>query len=170
MDEKRCSRCKMSRNADQFISKRGDTNTKMCLECRSREILRCEHDRQKHHCRECRTGLCIHDKHKYSCKRCLDPMKLTILEMLRGSKASDRKKDRYDANNFVDKCFIEMLMDESLECHYCSIEMQLIDCDDTLCTIERLDNRIGHTKANCVLACRKCNFRHQGPGTYKIST
>ena len=40
--------------------------------------------------------------------------------------------------------------------------MQLINYDNTLCTIERLDNSIGHTKANCVLACRKCNVSKVG--------
>ena len=40
--------------------------------------------------------------------------------------------------------------------------MQLINYDDTLVTIERLDNKIGHIKANCVLACRKCNCSRVG--------
>ena len=82
--------------------------------------------------------------------------------MFFGSKRHDIKIDKYDANNFIDKCFIEMLMDESMECYYCKIQMQLVNFDDTLCTIERLDNRIGHTKANCVLACRKCNVSKVG--------
>ena len=77
--------------------------------------------------------------------------------MIKGSKCSDIKKNRYDPNNFIDKCFLEMLMDESMECYDCDIEMQLINYDDTLCTIRRLDDKIGHTKANCVLSCRSCN-------------
>lgn len=51
----------------------------------------------------------------------------------------------------------EMLMDESMQCYYCHKEMQLTEYNDTLGTIERFNNTIGHIKSNCVLACRKCN-------------
>lgn len=41
--------------------------------------------------------------------------------------------------------------------------MQFIKFQEDLCTIERLDNNIGHIKSNCVLACYpKCNVRRVG--------
>ena len=40
--------------------------------------------------------------------------------------------------------------------------MQFIEFNSTLCTIEQLDNTIGHIKSNCVLACRTCNYSRVG--------
>jgi hypothetical protein len=82
--------------------------------------------------------------------------------MIKNSKTKDIKYNRYDANNFIDRCFLEWIMDESMNCHYCKFEMQFIEYDGDLCTIERLDNSIGHTKANCVLACKACNIGRIG--------
>lgn len=131
-----------------------------CRECNGSQI--CDHGRRKEQCKDCDgNGICEHNKHRYFCKICSNPTKITIKRMLRQSKTNDIKKGRYDANNFIDKCFIEMLMDESMNCHYCKKEMQLIEFNDDLCTIERLDNSIGHIKSNCVLACRKCNSKHK---------
>lgn len=131
-----------------------------CKDCGGTSI--CEHNKVRQLCKICGgSQICEHNKQKQYCKKCGDPKKITIKYMLAASKHSDIKKERYDANNFIDKCFIEMLMDESMECHYCKIEMQLIEFNDTLCTIERLDNSIGHIKSNCVLICKKCNLKHQ---------
>lgn len=133
----------------------------LCPACGGTSI--CEHGKQKHVCRECDgASICLHNKRKQQCKLCDDSQKITINRMIKCSKKSDIKYKRYDANNFIDKCFIEMLMDESMQCHYCKYEMQLITFNDTLCTIERLDNSIGHIKSNCVLACRKCNYSRIG--------
>ena len=82
--------------------------------------------------------------------------------MIRHSKEADIKKDLYDANNFIDYCFISSLVDESTKCYYCKVQMQFIEYNSTLCTIERLDNKIGHIKSNCVLACRTCNVSRVG--------
>jgi hypothetical protein len=82
--------------------------------------------------------------------------------MIKHSKHRDKKSNLYDPNNFIDKCFLKGLMDESMQCYYCSIIMQLINYNDSLCTIERLNNQIGHIKSNCVLACRKCNISRVG--------
>jgi hypothetical protein len=108
------------------------------------------------------TSICPCGKIKYVCKTCGDPIKLTIRNMINNSKHKDIKKNKYDANNFIDKCFIQSLIEELTKCFYCDIQMQFIENDDTLCTIERLDNRIGHIKSNCVLACRKCNYSNIG--------
>lgn len=131
-----------------------------CKKCNGVEI--CEHKRRRQYCKDCGgSQICAHDKQKHYCKYCGDPKKITIKQMLYSSRYSDIKKERYDANNFIDKCFIETLMDETMNCHYCKIEMQLTEFNDTLCTIERLDNSIGHIKSNCVLVCKKCNLKHQ---------
>ena len=36
--------------------------------------------------------------------------------------------------------------------------LQYIEYNETLATIERLDNNIGHIKSNCVIACKDCNI------------
>ena len=79
--------------------------------------------------------------------------------MIRHSKATDKKYDRYDANNFIDMCFLNGLVEEYPNCYWddCKVELQFSEYQDNLATIERLDNSIGHTKANCVLACLKFN-------------
>ena len=107
-------------------------------------------------------SLCQCGKEKNSCKKCSDPIRITISSMINHSKQKDIQKNRYDANNFIDRPFLKQLIDKSTLCFYCNIQMQFIDNNDTLCTIERLNNSIGHTKANCVLACRKCNYSKVG--------
>ena len=50
-------------------------------------------------------------------------------------------------------------------CHYCDVSMQTgnMMLPDGL-TVERLDNRVGHLKSNCVLACHTCNVHRVGDG------
>jgi hypothetical protein len=139
----------------------------------------CEHKRPKHQCGQCGTGLCEHGRlgtcrdcgHKYctherqqnKCRECGDPIKITILKMIQGSKWADKKSDRYDANNFIDYCFMEQLLeDEGRTCCYCEVELQYVERKNTLGTIERIDNSIGHTKANVRIACLECNTRRVG--------
>lgn len=76
-------------------------------------------------------------------------------------KYSDKKKNRYDEKNIVDKEFLKKLYTDQKECcFYCKVKMitnqNLIRPPNRL-TIERKNNNIGHTKTNCVLACFKCN-------------
>ena len=125
----------------------------------------CEHGIHKQGCLICEgtnTIKCIHDVRKVNCKKCAnEPKKILIKRMISHSRETDKKHNRYDADRFIDKCFIESLIDESMYCYYCKKEMQIIEYNDDICTIERLDNNIGHIKSNCVLACRGCNNRHQ---------
>jgi hypothetical protein len=150
-----CKECGGSQRCEHNRMKSG------CKECGGSQI--CEHNRIKSRCKECGGGsICEHNRMKSQCKDCSDAKKITIQSMIKHSKEKDLKINKYDANNFIDKCFIEMLMDESMKCYYCKIEMQLKEYNSTLCTIERLDNGIGHIKSNCVLACKKCNVSKFG--------
>ena len=65
----------------------------------------------------------------------------------------------YDADRFIDKCFLEGLVEEYKQCYYgdCEVNLQYTEYQDDLASIERLDNSIGHIKSNCVLCCLKCN-------------
>ena len=133
-----------------------------CKECDGSQI--CEHGREKTKCKECAgSEICEHGRLKYQCKDCMnDEQKIQFIQkrMIQGSRETDKKKDRYDANNFIDKPFLEGLFEDSLVCHYCSVDFTYNERIDTLVTIERLNNNIGHIKSNCVLACYKCNSSH----------
>ena len=65
----------------------------------------------------------------------------------------------YDADRFIDKCFLEGLVEDYKQCYYgdCKVNLQYTEYRNDLASIERLDNSIGHIKSNCVLCCLKCN-------------
>lgn len=166
----KCDRCYRLKDINLFYGINGKI-TKKCTECRifkKNEKLKynCVHGVYKYKCKQCvGSSLCNHQKQINFCKICRDEKTITIRTMIFNTKTSDIKYNRYDANTHIDKCFIDQLMDESMNCFHCNITMQLINYDDTLCTIERLNNNIGHSKANCVLCCMKCNKKLiSGPG------
>ena len=134
-----------------------------CKECNGGSI--CIHGRQRSQCKDCKGGsICEHNKQRSQCKNCMnDEQKIEYIQktMIKNSRKKDKKKDRYDANNFIDKPFLEGLFEDSENCHYCSINFTYNEVIDTFVTIERLNNNIGHIKSNCVLACWKCNNSHQ---------
>lgn len=133
-----------------------------CKECGGSQI--CEHKLQKHRCRDCGgTSLCGHNRIKSMCKECMthkERIEYIIKNMVKNSRRCDIEKDRYDANNFIDKCFLEGLFEDSDKCHYCDIPFTYTEKKGTFVSIERLDNKIGHIKSNCVIACLGCNLRH----------
>ena len=85
--------------------------------------------------------------------------------MVYESKQQDMKLNRYDANNHVDYCFIEQLMDESMNCHYCKREMQLTTKNFSLCTLMQKSLKVGFIKSNCVLGCFDCKMAQKNQGT-----
>ena len=130
-----------------------------CKECGGASI--CEHNRRRNDCKLCGgASICEHNIERRYCKLCSDPLKITIKNMIKYSKHSDKKYDRYDIVNFVDYAFIENLLDDySHRCYPdCNAELQIVHFQDDLATIERLDNNIGHIKSNCVICCLKCNM------------
>jgi hypothetical protein len=132
-----------------------------CKECGGVSI--CEHGRIRSQCKECGgASICEHNKERSKCKLCTDPVKITINNWIKSSRASDKKYKRYDADHFIDRCFLKGLVEDNPNCYYCKIELQYIVYNDDLSTIERLDNSIGHIKSNCVLACKKCNISRVG--------
>lgn len=120
----------------------------------------CEHNKRRNICRACGGALiCEHNKRRNLCKRCKDPIKVTIKNWIKSSKQADKKHNRFDIVNYIDYSFCKLLTEEYTNCYYddCKVELQYIEYNDTLATIERLDNAIGHIKSNCVLCCMRCN-------------
>ena len=135
-----------------------------CKDCGGVSI--CEHERRKDQCKDCGgSQICFHERQKAQCKDCMDDeQKIEYIKktMIRSSKQKDKKYDRYDADKFIDMCFLTELFEECDSCYYCSVEFTYNEKCDTLVTIERLNNNVGHTKSNCVLACWGCNMKHKG--------
>lgn len=131
-----------------------------CKPCGGSQI--CEHGRRKSKCKQCGgSQICKHNIRKDGCKQCGDAVDITIKLWIRHSRARDKENNTYDANNFIDKCFLEGLVEDSdNKCHYCKYTVQYITYDSNLATIERLDNTIGHIKSNCVIACKTCNCKN----------
>jgi len=135
-----------------------DRRKNICKDCGGTSI--CEHDREKNRCKDCGgASICEHNKIRIRCKICSDPLKITIKNMLSDAKKSDKKYNRYDVVNFVDYCFVENLLEDYTHCYYedCKKELQIIERNDSLATIERINNNLGHIKSNCVICCLHCN-------------
>jgi hypothetical protein len=134
----------------------------LCKDCGGASI--CEHNRVRNMCKECGgSRICEHNRERSKCKECSsNPIKLTLKNMINRSRKSDKKYNRYDANNFIDMCFLEGLVEDTISCYYCSCQFQWIKYQDNLATIERLDNSVGHIKSNCVFACKRCNNNQVG--------
>jgi len=132
-----------------------------CIKCSGSDF--CEHKRIKSYCVDCGgSEICIHNKQRCFCKTCSGPVKVSIRQWIMNSKESDKKYNRFDIDRFIDRCFLKELVKDYTNCYYCEVELQYVDNNDTLSTIERLDNTIGHIKSNCVLSCRKCNLTKVG--------
>jgi len=166
----RCQRCKCYQTEDDFL-KEGRI-LKTCINCRNHaknyrlKHQMCIHNLYKYYCKECggseickhNNQICKHKLQRHCCKTCSDPIKVSIQGWIKHSKKSDKKYNRYDVDRFIDRCFLKELVKDYPNCFYCKVELQYIEYNDTLSTIERLDNSIGHIKSNCVLACRQCNY------------
>ena len=129
-----------------------------CKECKGTQV--CPHNRQKSHCKECKGAqVCPHNRRKSHCKECSDPIKVNIEQWLFNSRHYDKMNNIYDADRFIDKCFLKGLIEDYQQCYYgdCKVNFQYTEYQNDLATIERLDNSIGHIKSNCVLCCLKCN-------------
>ena len=130
-----------------------------CKDCGGSGI--CEHNKIRTTCKDCGgSSICEHDKQRSKCRLCSkDIQKLTIQQMLYSSKNSDKKYNRYDSVNFIDKCFVKNLIEDYPTCYYedCKVELQYREYNDTLGTLKRLNSDIGHIKSNCVICCLKCN-------------
>jgi hypothetical protein len=68
-----------------------------------------------------------------------------------------------DIVNFIDKEFCQLLIEESGDkCCYCECDLEYINYGDSLISIERIDNSIGHIKSNVKISCLSCNLKKVG--------
>ena len=87
--------------------------------------------------------------------------------MINTSKRDDIKKGRYDPDEHIDRDLLQYQFEEQEgKCFYCEVAMVTHSSengkiDPDRMSIERMDNRVGHIKENCILACYKCNCQRQ---------
>jgi len=139
-----------------------------CKVCGGSQI--CEHGRMKSVCRDCGgLSICKHNLVISSCRKCSkDPLKLLARSIVSHARAADKRMNNYDEANHIDIDFVREILTEQIHCHYCDIELQYVNFESDLATIERLDNKLGHIKSNCVIACRTCNYSRVGSRLKKL--
>lgn len=144
MDFCRC--CKFGQPIENFVVRGVNTvRTKTCKTC---SLHRKEKD------------YCIHGTRYHDCKQCVDPIVRRATAIVHSSRISDKKKGRECDLDFA--WVFDNVCDSTL-CYFCDVPLQYINpYQDDFCTIDRLDNSIGHLKTNCNIVCRKCNC-----GAYK---
>ena len=88
-----------------------------CRECKGSQI--CPHNKRKPCCRECKgSQICPHKKIKRTCKKCSDPIKVNIEQWIFNSRQYDKMHNIYDADRFIDKCFLKGLIEDYHQCYY----------------------------------------------------
>lgn len=156
-DVKVCKGCLTVKSLDAFKKYKYKGQVKYYGKCKS--CCKCEHGRNKSECKDCGgSSICEHNLQRHQCKQCNDPIKVTIKRIIDGSRQTDKKYNRYDPDNFIDKPFLTHLINQRKKCYWCECELIYDEkYASNLGTIERLDNSLGHVKSNCTLACFSCN-------------
>ena len=131
-----------------------------CIECGGSQI--CEHNKPKNRCIDCGgSSLCdAHKKRKDQCRECHpDPLHFSIMRILTTSKSSDKIKNMFDSELFIDYSHVLNLIGESEnKCCYCSKEVVFNEYCTDMISIERIDTKKGHIKGNCAISCKDCNI------------
>lgn len=86
-----------------------------------------------------------------------------IKKKLDSYKRQDIKKCRYRPDSFIslEECYSKLLT-SNLNCYYCKRNVVLLynlSRQDNQWTLERINNSIGHSNDNTVVACLDCNLK-----------
>ena len=140
---KSCRVCRESLEESQFKMRGISKITATCIKCS-------EERKEKDYC-PC--GVRFHD-----CTNCSDPIIRRTTSMIHGSRIADKNRNRKCDLDF--STVLYKIVDTP-QCTYCDIELQYISpYQADHCTIDRIDNNIGHTNENCVISCRRCNVNN----------
>ena len=162
----KCINCKKDKNIIHFMKK--GKQLKRCEDCRDyyRKYTiknKCPCGKRKEYCKlHGGSQYCPCGTYKYHCKIHNDARIVVIQCMINNSRNKDKKYNRFDENQFIDKQFVSNLLDLYENCFYCNCKLNFDKRNPNLATIERLDNTLGHIKRNCVIACFTCNVNHVG--------
>jgi len=137
---KSCRICRESLEESQF-KKRGIS--KITATC-----IKCSEERKNN-------DYCPHNRREHDCYECTDPIVRRATSMIHSSRMSDKRKNRKCDLDFT--TVLHKIVDNPL-CVYCDIELQYVaPYLPNHCTIDRINDLIGHTNENCVISCRRCN-------------
>ena len=85
-----------------------------------------------------------------------------IKRKINSYKQQDIKKKKFNEIQFIKyNCLLEKLILSKLKCYYCNCDIKLLyskSKEPSQWTLERINNKEGHTKFNTVCACLKCNL------------
>ena len=101
-------------------------------------------------------------------------LKKELVSKLSNYKQQDKKKSRYNENNFLKiEELIEKLVIYKLKCNYCKNQCLLFYKnvrEKMMWTLDRIDNNLGHNKDNVVISCLGCNLqkRRRGEEAFKF--
>lgn len=89
----------------------------------------------------------------------------TINKKLNSYKQQDINKGKYNESDFIEvEEVVDKLLTGGLFCYYCNDKTQLFythSREPKQWTLERIDNSIGHTDKNTVIACLDCNLKRR---------
>ena len=90
-------------------------------------------------------------------------MSRRFYNLVGNSRVGDIKSGRYDKENHITSNYLRQLKKECGEkCSYCECELDWNHQPTHIrrpkqVTLQRVDNKLGHIKGNCVYACFDCN-------------
>jgi len=98
-----------------------------------------------------------------------DPTTIDIIlfrelsKKLAGYKQQDIKRKLYDINQFITmKEFIEKIKQSNMTCYFCNSQVYIfytVFREMSQLTLDRNDNKKGHTNENTNICCLKCNIQ-----------
>jgi hypothetical protein len=88
-----------------------------------------------------------------------------IKQKIYGYQCQDNLKNRFTECNIIDvDIVLQKMLECNLLCYYCKKTVHVLYeyvRESKQWTLERLDNNLGHTKENIVVACLYCNLRRR---------
>ena len=95
-------------------------NEKYRYQCKERKGTQiCANNKQRSHCKKCEgSQVCLHNKRKQFCKKCSDPIKVNIEQWIFNRRQYDKMKNIFDADRFIDRCFLKGLVEDYKKCYY----------------------------------------------------
>jgi len=107
--------------------------------------------------------ICEHDRQKHQCKECLNDNELLDFYCRRSvfnHRHSDLRKNLYDPNLHISTDWMKDEIEyQNHKCIWCQKKLKITrdkHCPD-MPTVDRIYNERGHWKSNCVIACYDCN-------------
>ena len=160
----KCPRCKTLRKPSQFIF--NEKPHKCCIVCR--DTSKAFYAKNKEIQKKWRVN--NPEKIKEQKKKHIEKMKTNnpleykFRRMINTSKETDKAKNIFDADKFIDIEFLnERYEIQNGLCLYCNCLMDLDFTKDNRnkISLKRLNYDYGHIKMNCFFSCFKCNTSRQ---------